>query len=614
MSFFGSRRSFLFALATTMALGSAAVAPGQAQACGCFAPPDVSQPLVQAGEEIVFVVDSGKVTMHVRLRYSGRAGDFGWLLPMPAVPTNSQGMQGIDVGIDELFDQLEQRTQPTYILQRNSCNTGSRGIGCGASAASGSFSDEFLGNDAPQTPLVKQDSVGPYNYAILKADDKSAMLSWLSTNNYVVPGGTDQAVSQYIRPGGYFLALKLKAGASSGDLQPVVISYQADLPMIPLVLTSVAAAPHMGILVWVVGKARAIPRNYAHTVINDSQLDWLNKVKNYNDLIIKAVGEAKDKHSFVTEFAGSTQIMSKVLDESGRFSVLQQAALIRDPASYIELILPQTTIDGYLGAGGFFGSGPTLSHVTSGLAMNGQFTSVLGAYVPLPAKLAAEGVTPSAFYQNITHYLRDDRAARPQIYTDIESKLAAFDPAVVTKDITDRIATPTLSIGAVFTNGVLPKLTRLYTTLSPEDMTADPVFSFNRELPDYPNVHNATFDPYCGNPAGRNAGGGQVTTDDGWKIHYTTDELNNSATRVIPGPASQRIENLLDTGAPVVVTDNTQAIRDALDMAPAQGCAAAERSRHGASTTAAPFLSLCAAVLASLLLRRRRGVQDHLRT
>src|SRR5688572_3893536 len=85
--------------------------PKLARACGCFAPPDVSQPLVQAGEEIVFGVDNGQIIMYVKIRYSGRAGEFGWLLPLPSVPMNAQGMPGIDVGPDELFSQLESRTQ-----------------------------------------------------------------------------------------------------------------------------------------------------------------------------------------------------------------------------------------------------------------------------------------------------------------------------------------------------------------------------------------------------------------------------------------------------------------------------------------------------------------------
>ena len=40
-----------------------------------------------------------------------------------------------------------------------------------------------------------QSSIGPYDYAVLKADDKTAMLDWLATNHYVVPAGTPVAVS-----------------------------------------------------------------------------------------------------------------------------------------------------------------------------------------------------------------------------------------------------------------------------------------------------------------------------------------------------------------------------------------------------------------------------------
>ena len=53
-------------------------------------------------------------------------------------------------------------------------------------------------------------------------------------------------VGPYIRPGAYFLALKLRPGESAGDLQPVVLRYRSDLPMIPIVLTQVAAAAGHG--------------------------------------------------------------------------------------------------------------------------------------------------------------------------------------------------------------------------------------------------------------------------------------------------------------------------------------------------------------------------------
>jgi len=40
-----------------------------------------------------------------------------------------------------------------------------------------------------------------------------------------------------------------------------------------------------------------------------------------------------------------------------------------------------------------------------------------------------------------------------------------------------------------------PYLTRVYTRISPEDMTIDPVFRFNASLPDVSNVHDLSKDP-----------------------------------------------------------------------------------------------------------------------
>ena len=73
-------------------------------------------------------------------------------------------------------------------------------------------------------PVVEQDSIGPYDYAVLKADDETAMLQWLADNRYFVPAGTDDAVGPYIHPGAYFLALKLRGGETAGDIAPIVLA------------------------------------------------------------------------------------------------------------------------------------------------------------------------------------------------------------------------------------------------------------------------------------------------------------------------------------------------------------------------------------------------------
>src|SRR5947209_4660232 len=309
------------ALTSLALLGPALSYTTDASACGCFTPPAPSVPIVQAGERIAFAMADGVVTAHIQIQYQGTATDFGWLLPLPSVPT-------LELGTDELFTQLTSKTQPQYKINRvyeGNCSFdpsrgGGFGLGGTPSANGGSGgSGGSGGGDQSGGPLVYQDSVGPYDYAVLKADTKDAMLQWLADNHYFVPTGTDDALGPYIRPGSFFLALKLKKGNDVGDLQPVVVKYASDLPMIPLVLTSVAANPHMGVQVWMLGAGRAIPRNYYHTVINDAKLDWINGAANYNDVIIAATAEAPDKHSFVTEYAGTAAIMRNPLNAPGRF-------------------------------------------------------------------------------------------------------------------------------------------------------------------------------------------------------------------------------------------------------------------------------------------------------
>lgn len=216
--------------------------PRLAEACGCFAPPDPAVPVIQAGERILFAHQNGQVIAQIQIQYSGQPGDFGWLLPLPSVPMNKMGQPGIDIGVDELFSQLTTTTQPKYRLNRVYEMCGS-GIGPEDSPQANTDLANGAGGAAPGSPgpgmgpLVVQSTVGPYDFAILKADSQDDMLNWLMTNRYFVPSGTDSVLGPYIRPGAYFLALKLQTGLSAGDLQPVVLNYQSDLPMIPIILT-----------------------------------------------------------------------------------------------------------------------------------------------------------------------------------------------------------------------------------------------------------------------------------------------------------------------------------------------------------------------------------------
>ena len=184
------------------AISIAAAGEGTARACGCFAPPDPVTSIVQAGERIVFSVENGQVTAHIQIQYSGDAKDFGWLLPLPSVPT-------LEIGAEELFATLDQRTAPRYVQEQRFpafCNWPAppAPIGWGGGADLGqSAASDMISSPPPDgmSPLVVQDSIGPYDFAVLKADDKTAMLAWLAQNRYLVPTGTDSVLTPYIHPG-----------------------------------------------------------------------------------------------------------------------------------------------------------------------------------------------------------------------------------------------------------------------------------------------------------------------------------------------------------------------------------------------------------------------------
>ncbi len=542
------------------------IGPRQAEACGCFTPPDPSVPIVQAGERILFAIEEGVVTAHIQIQYAGSAGEFGWLLPLPSVPT-------LELGTDELFAQLIQETQPKYRLTtafEGNCRFGRGGFGSSPPSADGGTSGGS--NSSGKGPLVIQDSIGPYDYAVLRGDSKDEMLKWLADNRYFVPVGTDQTVGNYLGPGKYFLALKLRSGQSAGDLQPVVVKYPSDYAMIPIELTSVGAQPNMGVQVWMLGGSRAIPRNYYHTVINDLAIDWYAAGRNYNDVVIKAVAEAPEKHSFLTEYAGTSRIMQDRLDFPRRFG---------DPAAH---------------AAAPSAIGFVQSLQSASFPFSSQVTTILGRYIPMPPGLERKKITPAQFYLSIDYFLSDDY--RSQFPEDFEGWAGInYQPQKMVDELWERVVKPTLAAGALFRK--FPYLTRLYTTISPEDMNLDPVFSFNKDLPDVAHEHQATLTYYCGvlgsdDPARTPA---RLVTEQGWSVDYPNGTGNTQPPPPRDVAGSQRIEVLGEEGPPRVIQEI---------LPDRGGCACRVASVPSARSAAAGVgLALLGAALAMARARRR---------
>ncbi len=525
-------------------------APKLALACGCVAPPTVGEPVVQAGERIVFAHEDGKVVAHIQLQYEGQASEFAWLLPLPSVPE-------LELSSEELFSRLEQATAPRFVLTRQA-GDGCPGPGGGVSFGCGD--DLFLsagqadgsGNENNNI-AVKASSAGPYDYAVLRADDKEPMLEWLQENGYFVPATTESQLDPYVRPGAYFLALKLRAGQTAGDLQPVRVEYESERPMVPIILTAVAANPDMGILIWVLGEHRAVPVNYQHVVINEQYIDWPGGAVNYADVVSKAIDEAEGHHAFVTEHSSSTESFVGVLDTPGRFGRRENLARIERASDWV-----------------------------SALRINGfWWPSLLPIFQrAFPKPAAAQNIDQDEFYTNLDSYLN---RWEPE----------EFDAVALTEEVWTRVVEPTLAAGKMFRDNRM--MTRMFTVLSPEEMTKDPVFDFNPDLPPVSNVHQATMIDHCEGDMRA-----ELTLDDG-RVFLFTDAaaVADRIATEFQVPTAMRVEQLRLEGAPQVVLDNSAMLASDDDVA--GGCIGARRARPGRF---APIMFV-GLLLGMRMLRRR---------
>ncbi|MDB4969538.1 MAG: hypothetical protein JWN44_5227 [Myxococcales bacterium] len=554
-----------------------------AAACGCFARPNAATPVVQAGERILFAHEGDEVIAYIQIKYQGAADQFGWIVPLPSIPT-------LEIGTDELFDVLDNNTVPQYLLTstRQLCDgttatmTGSND-GCGGPFADSSNTG-YPALDLGARPsdmglaggiVVVQASIGPYDYAVLKADDQAELTKWLDDNKYFVPTGAGDALAPYTHPGAYFLALKLRGGQSSGDIAPIVLRYKSDLPMIPITLTSVGAIPNMGILVWVLGSARAIPRNYYSVVLDDLPV-WFSNFRDYNQQLIAAVKEAPGKHGFITQYAGSQSVVDGRLDYQGRFGSLADLKLQTTPSSYLRYLREH------------------------GYNFDGTLVSLLSAYIPEPQVLIDRGVSLGQFYAQYDFYAQ-------QLPGDPDGGAAAtFDTTAITADVEARIVTPTRNAAALIKRHSY--LTRLYTAMSPVDMTIDPVFSSNRDLPEVPRLHTATLTTPC-------KGDAWLATDGGFEAQY----ISGLPPQSTPLPASLRVDLVRDAGDPELVQDNSEAIRSALgpvshgtpgkvqNAGENDGCGCTVGAVRVRSNLALLFLLSVGVLGVRALRRRRRG-------
>jgi len=554
------------------AAGLAAVPTSErvARACGCFAQPNPVQRVVQAGERIVFAQRGSRVEMHVQVNYTGDAESFGWLLPVPNEPSLSPGT-------DSLFQRLNQTTGRRFGLAWDwsaGCAAPDRGFGNGTGAGGGWAEDgsppEADAGAGGPSPVVSRQDVGAFDAVVLRADDADAMFDWLNDNEFIVPvGPEDDVVQRYLGPGNFFVALKLQANRTTGDIQPIILEFDAGGPMIPITLTRVGAVPDLPVVVYVFADDRAIPRNYRHTEINLEHIDWFSGGGNYESIVTAAVDEAEGAHSFVTEYAGSNAMLQDAFSFEGRFGDRSEFETVTDARELLD----------------------TLNR--TGFDQDAKLANLLRTFVPYPEEQASmRGITEDDFYGLIFFYLGPSGP--------FDATTLPVDGNAVADALWAEIVEPSKRAEALVED--FGKVTRLFTTLSPEEMTVDPAFDLATQLPDVGRAVEATFRPVC-DERGFFSDQGWLELPDGRRF-FTSPSTWRDRAASSDAPFSRRIRALYADRPPVDLVDNT----DSLTASDPASAAPEPAGSSGCTSTGAPWAVPLFAVVAILGdLRRRRG-------
>ena len=496
----GGGRFSIACAAVLAAAGVTLATPPPAQACGgtfCDGAGATPMPVDQTGENVLFIQDGPAIEAHIQIQYTGEPQRFAWLIPTPTVPE-------FRIGSDLLFQEMLRATAPSYqyvpSFMDESCAEDYlpmlgllpaavlaplptavvvSALALGSMSACGASALRDVGGGVSEAAVaanvVFHDSVGAFDVTVIQASTAEEVTAWLTNNDYNVPPGTLALVRQYVQENSLFAAVKLVSTARVDQIHPIVLRYDHGVPCVPLRLTAVAAAADMGVRVFFLGQNRTVPRTYNHTEVNPLRVDWLNAAANYKEVITKAVDDSvAGGHAFVTEYAGPSSVLQPI---NVGWWTLAGRWLSRNPGPVLQQLQEQ------------------------GLMSCGNVTSRRFA--------AVVGVTPPdscTFFHPLVRGLLLDYLPPPQGVTELEywsggapgagaNAIPNWDADRFAADFDYRVAMPAIEAQRFLS--AKPFLTRMFTTISPEEMTVDPEFHERADLPTVSNANIATTTTHC---------------------------------------------------------------------------------------------------------------------
>jgi hypothetical protein len=498
-------------LAATVALATTFSAQ-DAHACGGFFCNANNQvPIYQAGERIVFRQHDDGIDMHIEITFSGAATDFGWLMPIIDAPTDEEGNirpleDFLKVSNRRVFDQLQSRTNPIFSVDNTilaeTCPpafNSSEGEGDFDSFEEGGETGEDGGEEGGMAPppvvVLEEANIGPFDAQLVKATDSDALFAWLNENGYLQDELARPVLDHYVANDYVFVGLRLQSGASTGELKPVSLHLGEAAPCVPLKLTGIAATDNMPIMVFVLGEERAIPKNFMHAIVNDAAIAFPS-ASNYFSVVNEAI-DTLNGHAWVTEFAGDVDGLNlKNQFSTPKFANVDAILAAKDlkdllqevkghgissndymPILQAEVGKPEG-LTGYPFGNCYYNGNIDDAHCNPHSAGECCETEYYGCIENSCFDNAGHLTTDAEFFNYLDHWVTEldkEGVQIPVSLPDLKNRIIKelVDPLVRIQDMVDAST----------------KLTRFYTTQSAHEMTKDPIFAYNADLPDVSRTH-----------------------------------------------------------------------------------------------------------------------------
>jgi len=424
--------------------------PSSAHACGgtfCDRPPQGQPPMPvdQSGENVLFVMQDGMVEAHIQIQYTGDPEKFAWVVPVPEIPELSVGSQLLFLNVLNGTVPTFQSTATVEVCSSDGQRRSSSSVGCGMAGSDSSESYSPASNPGSTQGSKNEQaltrSVGAFDVAILQPSSVSELDTWLLDNGFEPDEEAPPIFQEYLSRGYAFVAIKLHPGAGINEIHPLVVRYPGNEPCVPLKLTRIAATEDMVVRTFFLGNERVYPTSYKHVVLNESRLDWLQLGANYMEVVSRAVDSpTANGRAFVTEYAGTSSVVATTGIHSSSWNSAAFGPLA--PPEVVPTLQEQGLIQ--------------CSSAQSCSSTHPLVFPLLDRYLPPPA-----GVAPADFYACITCF-------------EGQADFSLWDGPSFASEVESLIVAPgrhALEILAV------PYLTRMITTISPSEMTEDPMFA-----------------------------------------------------------------------------------------------------------------------------------------